>query len=104
MLEDVLKLREERFLMDELQSLKVQEMGFQFLPHAGDCLKDPEGKFPADDGCHLHDPLEALLQTVDASGDDPLDRIRDLKFRGLPGQGIAVSPPFNGAVLERVVS
>ncbi|MBW2050576.1 MAG: hypothetical protein JRJ09_18935, partial [Deltaproteobacteria bacterium] len=26
MLEDVLKLREERFLMDELQSLKVQEM------------------------------------------------------------------------------
>ena len=72
-----------RLLVDELQALEVEEVGFQLLPHPGDGLQDAEGEVPADHRGHLHDPLQVLLQPVHPGGDDPLDGVGNGHFRKL---------------------
>ncbi len=58
MFEDVFQLREKALLMDELQSLKVEQIGFEFFSQPGDRLQDAKGKVPTDYGCNLHGPHE----------------------------------------------
>ena len=68
----------------DIQSLKIEKMGFEFLSHAGDRLEDAKRKVSADDGCHLHCPLEILFQPIKSGRDDPLYGVGDLNVRGLP--------------------
>ena len=100
-LEDVLELGEEAFLVDELEALEVEEMGFQPFLHLGDRLEDAEGELTADDGGNLHDPFQVLLQAVHAGRDDPLDRIGDLDVGRFSVEQVAIVLLFDRAVLEQ---
>ena len=99
MLEDVLQLGKEGLLVDELQALEVQEVGFQLLLHAGDHLEDAEGEVSSDDRGYLQGTFEVLLQTVHAGGDDALDAIGHLDLGGGFGEGEGVVLLADGPIL-----
>ena len=101
MSEDVLQVGEKALLVDEFQPLKVDQAGFEFLFHLGDRFQDAKGKFPPDHRGHLHDPLEAFLQTVHAGRDDPLNRVRDLGTGDIPRQDKPIILFLDGAVLKQ---
>ena len=103
MFEDVLQLRKQALLVDKLQSLKVNEIGFELLSHSGDGVEDAVGKVSPDDGSHLHGPLEVILQAVHAGSDDPLNGIGHLDIGGLCAQNILMIFPLNGAIFQQGV-
>ncbi len=83
MLEDVFQFRKKTLLVNELQALKIEEMGFEILFHLCDSKKDAKDKVLANDGCHLHGPLQVIFQSIHPGRNYPLDGIRYLNIRSL---------------------
>ncbi len=90
MLEDILKLWKKALLIDELQTLKVEQMGLQFVMHARDGLEDAKGEISTDHRSYLHGALYVVLQTVHSCSNDPLNVVRHLDIRCLNGKHIFV--------------
>ena len=67
---DIFELREKSLLVDELKTLKVDEMGFKLFFHFHDGLKDTKGKFSPNHRSYMHDSLQAFIQAVDTGGND----------------------------------
>ena len=53
-LENIFQFRKEAFFIDELQALKVQEIGFKFIVRTGNGFENAVSKISADDRRDLH--------------------------------------------------
>ena len=90
MLEDVLEFGEEPLLVDQFETLEVEQVGFQVFFHLRDGLEDAKGELPADHGGDVHDSFETFVEAVDTGGDDPLDGVGDLDVGELPGEDVVI--------------
>jgi hypothetical protein len=72
--EHVRQLREQRFLPDQLDGGQLARRRVGLGAHLGEPSEQPARELAPDDRGHLERALRPVRETVDASGDDVLDR------------------------------
>src|SRR5262245_52073187 len=62
--------------IEKFQALEVQQQGFQWRGLFPERLQQPWRKFPTENGSRLQQALVCLWQPINASAEDPLNRVR----------------------------
>ena len=101
-LERVLALGEQADRIEQLGGLEARERCVQrVVRQLGDGLQQRERHVLADHGSRLEQTLVVGLETVDASGQDRLDRRRHPEVRQILGQTVGTAPTDQRAGLDQ---
>ena len=71
-LEDVFQLREELLLVNQLQTLKIEERSLEVFLHTCNRRQNTIGKLPPDNRGNLYDLFELVINPIHTCGDDSL--------------------------------